>query len=144
MAEISNVRQGKNYSVGEAGPLEALDGKLFVGQTLGFTGMEVSLNRFAPGQVVPFLHQHRRHEEMYVFIKGHGQFQVDGETFDVKPGTIVRVSPEGNRAWRNNSQDDLYCLVVQANVDSLTGQDGIRNDGPIAWPEYRRPFSQQP
>lgn len=136
MAEITNIRHGKNYTVGEAGALEGLDGKLFMGQVLGFTGMEVSLNRFKPGQEVPFLHQHKQHEEMYLFIKGRGQFQVDGETFEVKPGTVVRVSPDGNRAWRNNSQEDLYCVVIQANVSSLTGQDGIRNEQQaMVWPE---------
>ncbi len=136
MAEVTHVRHGKHYTVGETGALEGLDGKLFIGQALGFTGMEVSLNRFKPGQEVPFLHQHKKHEEMYLFVKGHGQFQVDGETFDVKPGTIVRVSPDGNRAWRNNSTEDLYCIVIQANVDSLTGQDGIRNEKePIVWPK---------
>lgn len=133
MAGVSDVRRGINYTVGETGPMDQLDAKLFVGQDLGFTGMQVSLNRFAPGQEVPFLHQHRQHEEMYVFIQGNGQFQVDGETFDVKPGTIVRVLPDGKRAWRNNSDQDLLCVVIQANLDSLTGQDGIRMDQPIAW-----------
>lgn len=135
MAEVNEIRSGKNFAVGEAGPMEALDGKLFLGKALGFSGMEVSLNRFAPGQEVPFIHQHRLHEEMYLFIQGHGQFQVDGEVFDVQPGTIVRVLPQAKRAWRNSSADeDLLCVIVQANVESLTGQDGIRLDEPLNWP----------
>lgn len=133
MAAVENIRQGKNYTVGESGPLEGLDGKLFLGKALGFTGMEISLNRFSPGQVVPFLHQHRQHEEMYIFIQGEGQFQVDGDVFEVHPGTVVRVSPEGSRAWRNNSTQDLYCIIVQANQDSLTDQDGIRGEHLISW-----------
>lgn len=133
MAEVTNIRHGQNYAVGEAGPLDQLDAKLFLGKALGFTGMEVSLNRFRPGDEVPFVHQHREHEEMYLFVKGHGQFQVDGEVFDVKPGTIVRVLPEGKRAWRNNSTEDLYCVVIQANVGSLTDKDGIINDDPLTW-----------
>jgi quercetin dioxygenase-like cupin family protein len=133
MAEITQVRRGKHYTVGEAGDIAELDQKLFVGKPLGFTGMEVSLNRFLPGQEVPFLHQHKKHEEMYLFIQGHGQFQVDGEVFDVHPGTIVRVLPDGKRAWRNNSQQDLVAIVIQANLDSLTDQDGIRHEGTIDW-----------
>lgn len=135
MAAVSDIRHGKNFTVGETGPLTALDGKLFLGKDLGFTGMEVSLNRFGPGQQVPFMHQHRQHEEMYLFISGQGQFQVDGEAFDVKPGTVVRVLPDAQRAWRNNSTDDLICIVIQANVGSLTGQDGIRGSAEIHWPE---------
>ena len=134
MASVTDVRHGENYSVGETGPMSQLDAKLFVGQALGFTGMEVSLNRFEPGQEVPFVHQHRQHEEMYLFIQGRGQFQVDGETFDVEPGTIVRVLPDAKRAWRNNSGEDLLCIVIQANVDTLTGQDGIRLEEPLTWP----------
>ncbi|MDA8204519.1 MAG: hypothetical protein M0Z36_00475 [Thermaerobacter sp.] len=42
MASVTNIRQGKNYAVGEAGPMEALDEKLFIGKALGFSGMEVS------------------------------------------------------------------------------------------------------
>ena len=135
MASVTNIRQGKNYAVGEAGPMEALDEKLFIGKAFGFSGMEVSLNRFTPGQEVPFVHQHRLHEEMYIFIRGRGQFQVDGETFEVRPGTIVRVLPEGKRAWRNNSDEDLFCIVIQANIESLTGKDGIRLEDSLSWPE---------
>ena len=43
MASVTNIRQGKNYAAGEAGPMEALDEKLFIGKALGFSGMEVSL-----------------------------------------------------------------------------------------------------
>lgn len=135
MAEVTNIRNGKNYSVGEAGPLEELDGKLFIGRALGFTGMEVSLNRFMPGQSVQFTHQHKLHEEMYLFIRGRGQFLIDGDLVDVKPGTYLRVLPDAVRAWRNNSTEELYCIVIQANLDTLTGQDGIRGPSPVPWPE---------
>lgn len=135
MAEVTNIHSATNYTVGQAGPLELLDSKLFIGRSLDFTGMEVSLNRFVPGQTVPFLHQHRQHEEMYLFIKGHGQFQVDGDIIDVGPGTIIRVLPDGMRAWRNNSDEDLYCIVIQANAGTLTGQDGIRHETPPVWPD---------
>lgn len=135
VAEVTNIRSGTHYTVGEAGSLEELDAKLFVGRALGFTGMEVSLNRFAPGQSVPFVHQHRKHEEMYLFIKGHGEFQIDKETFPVGPGTVVRVLPDAKRAWRNNATEELYCVVIQANLDTLTGQDGIRHDHDPVWPD---------
>ncbi len=133
MSNVTHVRHQEHYSVGQVGPMEDWDAKLFVGRELGFTGMEVSLNRLPPGQEVPFLHQHKLHEEMYLFIGGQGQFQVDGEVFDVHPGTIVRVMPEGRRAWRNNSDSELWCIVIQANLDSLTGQDGVRLGEALTW-----------
>lgn len=133
MAEVRRVREGTHYTVGEAGPLEELDAKLFVGKPLGFTGMEVSLNRVAPGQGVPFLHRHRLHEEMYLFLRGEGEFQVDDDLFPVHAGSVVRVEPDAVRGWHNTGDEDLYCIVIQANVGSLTGQDGIRLEDEPGW-----------
>ncbi len=133
MAEVTATKTGRHYTVAEAGNLEALEKKEFIAETLGFTGMQVSLNRAVPGQSSPYLHAHRQHEELYLFLAGTGEFQVDGEVLAVKPGTMIRVAPDGRRAWRNNSDSDLLFIVVQANVGTLTGQDGIRLDGDPAW-----------
>ncbi len=134
MAEVGATSKGTHYTVAEAGDLGELEKKEFIAQTLGFTGMQVSLNRALPGQAAPYLHAHRQHEELYLFLGGTGEFQVDGDVLPVKPGTMIRVAPEGRRAWRNNSSGDLLFIVVQANVGSLTGQDGIRLDGDPSWP----------
>lgn len=85
---------------------------------LGFSGMEVSL--VAPGGS-PFVHQHRQHE-VYLFIQGHGQFQVDDEILEVGPGTVMRVEPEGPRPWRLNSQ--VY-FIMQTNVGPLTSHNEL-------------------
>jgi uncharacterized cupin superfamily protein len=135
MASVSDVRSGAHYTVGEAGPLAELDAKLFIGQALGFSSMEVSLNRLAPGTGSPFMHQHREHEELYLFLKGTGQFLIDGTVIPVGPGTLIRVEPEARRAWRNNGDADLEFIVVQANRHSLTGNDGIRLDEQAPWPD---------
>ena len=133
MAEVRDVKTGAHYQVGQAGALEALEGKLFIGATMGFTGMEVSLNRVPRDQASPFMHAHHRHEELYLFLHGQGEFQVDRDVFPVEPGTMVRVAPDGHRAWRNTGDGELVFVVVQANVDSLTPQDGIRFDEAPAW-----------
>lgn len=133
MAQVSDIRQGSHYAVGEIGDMSALDAKLFVAKALALTGMEVSFNRAAPGQESPFLHQHRQHEELYIFLSGQGQFQVDGQVIDVHPGTLVRVNPEGARAWRNTGTQDMTFIVIQANVGSLTAQDGMRSDRKAEW-----------
>ncbi len=134
MAEVTATKNGIHYTVAEAGNFGELEKKEFIAQTLGFTGMQVSLNRATPGQASPYLHAHRQHEELYLFLWGTGEFQVDGDVLPVKPGTMIRVAPEGQRAWRNNSSSDLLFIVVQANVGTLTGQDGIRLDGDPSWP----------
>lgn len=134
MAEVVGTKTGTHYTVAEAGDLGALEKKEFIAETMGFTGMQVSLNRAVPGQAAPYLHAHRQHEELYLFLAGTGEFQVDGDVLAVKPGTMIRVAPEGRRAWRNNSAQDLLFIVVQANVGTLTGQDGMRLEENPAWP----------
>ncbi|TJY42024.1 hypothetical protein E5161_11165 [Cohnella pontilimi] len=69
---------------------------------------------------------------------GRGQFQVDGQIFDVKEGTTVRVAPEGERTLRNNGTGDLYFIVVQAQAGSLrqwVETDGVILDKPVTWQE---------
>jgi len=95
-------------------------GKLFLRARVGLTGMEVSLNSLRPEAAVPFLHTHREHEELYVFLSGSGEFVVDGERFPVEPGSVVKVDPAGRRSWRNTGSEPLTYVVIQAKADSVT------------------------
>lgn len=136
---------GKNFSVVEAGSFSGLlnmskdpiPGKYFLKDRLGLTGMEVSLNQLPEGGSIPF-HTHLENEELYIFTGGRGQFQVDGQIFDVKEGTVIRVSPEGERTLRNNGTGDLYFIVIQAQAGSLrqwVATDGVILDRPVTWQE---------
>lgn len=153
MAESSLKKtDGKNFTAANIGKWKELDnytfthsnlpagfpGKLFLKKELGLTGMEVSLNKMLPGEGMPFYHTHQANEELYVFLKGKGQFQIDGEVIDVKEGTVIRVAPDGIRAWRNNSSEELYFIVIQAKADSLSGEnisDGKGTGAPVNWTE---------
>ena len=152
MAESSLKKaEGKNFTVGDIGEWGELNNytfthpnlpaavprKLFLKKELGLTGMEVSLNKTLPGEGVPFYHGHKANEELYIFIKGKGQFQIDGEVIDVSEGTVIRVAPDGVRAWRNNSSEELYFIVTQAKSDSFPGStiaDGKGARAPVNWP----------
>jgi mannose-6-phosphate isomerase-like protein (cupin superfamily) len=145
-------RQGANYSVTELGPADAwkgytaevaslpgikVPGKFFLHPVLGLTGMEISINCLPARGKVPFYHTHRAHEELYLFIKGEGQFQVDGDVIDIREGTALRVAPAGERTWRNNSQQDLYYIVIQAPQGGLGAsgtEDGVTVQRKVAWP----------
>lgn len=118
----------------------AYPGKLFLKKVLRLTGMEVSLNKLARGTQIPFYHKHQEHEEIYLFIKGNGQFQIDGEIIDVREGTVIRVAPNGVRTWRNNSSEDLFFVVIQAKEGSLSGEnisDGLGVGRGVEWPDPR-------
>lgn len=111
-------------------------GKVFLGQMLGLSGMEVSLGQLPPGVSIPFLHAHKQNEELYLVISGEGEMQVDGEKIPLSPGSAIRVSPEGVRCWRNSGQEALNYLVIQAKAGSLeqaTAGDGVIPDRPLVW-----------
>lgn len=144
--------QGSHFTVAELGAPEAwkgytaevaslpgvqVPGKFFLHPVLGLTGMEVSINCLPAGAKVPFYHAHRRHEELYLFLRGRGQFQVDGEVIEIREGTVIRVSTPGERTWRNNSSEDLHYIVIQAPEGGLASpgtEDGVAVQRKVAWP----------
>lgn len=147
-----DIVKGENFSGTQVGALNELDnyqffhplgkgrgfpGKLFLKEPLAMTGMEVSMNKLPAGQSVPFYHQHREHEELYIFLRGKGQFLVDGKVIDVREGSVIRVAPEGVRTWRNDSREDLYYIVIQAKAGSLSAneiEDGVVLPEKVSWP----------
>lgn len=125
----------KNYSLQDIGPLtnladleyQGVRGKFFLGEELGLTGCEVSLNRLPAGKKMPFVHAHKKNEELYIVIGGNGTFYVDGEEFPIREGSLIRVAPAGERAWKAGDAD-LYFICIQAQEGSLTQatlEDGI-------------------
>lgn len=148
----STSEQGTNFSVAEIGAIDAwksytaqikglpgvdVPGKLFLNPILGLTGMEVSVNCLPAGAAVPFYHKHHLHEELYLFLKGRGQFQVDEKTIEIREGTVLRVSPDGERTWRNNAEEDLFYIVIQAMAFSISTEgteDGYSVQRQVDWP----------
>ena len=109
-------------------------GKLFLHGPLKMTGAEVSLNRMAPGKAMPFLHRHRLHEEIYFFIDGEGEFQVDDVVFAIGPGSVVRVDPAAARGWRSTGSDPLDYIVLQVPHNGFQGLGEIEDGEPVAQP----------
>ncbi|HEX9080071.1 MAG TPA: cupin domain-containing protein [Desulfuromonadaceae bacterium] len=133
----------KNFTAEHTGPFETLlnrdflgfHGKYFIGRDLGLTGCEVSLNRLPAGKGIPFVHSHKKNEELYIVLRGSGTFFVDGEEFPIQEGSLVRVAPEGERAWKAGDED-LYFICIQAAAGSLsqaTLDDGTRLATRTSW-----------
>jgi mannose-6-phosphate isomerase-like protein (cupin superfamily) len=111
-------------------------GKLFLRGLLGSAGLEMSLNVVQPGKGMPFLHRHQENDEVYVVIGGRGRFVVDGECIDIQEGSVVRINPQGARAWRNNSDAPLHFLCIQYRADSVIQGgtlDGRKVEGTPTW-----------
>ena len=149
MKQIEKIAAAKNFSAVNVGKLDELGdyllelgpdvkipGKVFGGVVVVATGGEFSFQIFRPGTETGFLHTHKKHEELYFFLKGKGEFQVDGQIFPVSEGSIVRVAPDGKRSVRNNGEEPLIMLCVQYRGDTFTAEDtadGNILDTPVKW-----------
>lgn len=134
--ESGSLRSWIDNSVDIPG-LGSVPGKLFLKDAMGLTSAEISINALPPGGGMPFHHSHRQNEEIYIFLHGTGQMQIDGETFDVREGTIVKVSPKGERVWRNNGNETLVYVVMQMKANSLEQwgtADADIPQKPVVWP----------
>ena len=113
-----------------------IPGKVFGGAAVKAGGAGFSLQVFAPGTEGGFYHVHKDHEELYFFLAGTGEYQVDGRNIPVKEGSVVRVSPAGKRAVRNTGTAPLVMLCIQYNVaapGSVNSSDGTILDEPVVW-----------
>lgn len=149
MKEIKEIVSSENFSAINVGKLNELGdyelalapnvvipGKVFCGASLGTTGSEFSFQLFMPGKESGFLHTHKEHEELYFFLSGTGEFQVDGKIFPIAEGSVVKVAPAGKRSVRNNGTTPLIMLCVQYKSGTFTEQDAM--DGnilrePVKW-----------
>lgn len=132
---VGNLNELSDYVL-ELGPGVKIPGKVFGGAALQATGGEFSFQVFKPGTETGFLHIHKVHEELYFFLKGKGEFQVDGEVFPISEGSVVRVSPAGKRSVRNNGEEPLVMLCVQYRGGTFTAEDaadGVILNEPVKW-----------
>lgn len=149
MKQIKQIANASNFKAVDFGELSELKdyvlelgtgmkipGKVFGGTVLGADGGDFSFQMFQPGTETGFLHKHKQHEELYFFLRGKGEFQVDGQIFPVKEGSVVRVAPEGERSVRNNGTEPLIMLCVQYKGNTFTAEDasdGIILEKQIKW-----------
>ncbi len=149
MKQIEKIAAGAGYtciSVGkmaylsehvlELGPEVKIPGKVFAGAAAGATGAEFSFQSFPAGTQTGFLHTHRTHEELYFFLAGEGQMQVDGEIIPVAEGSVVRVAPAPKRSVRNTGNEPLVMLCIQYKEASFSAEDATDGEilaEPVEW-----------
>lgn len=88
---------------------------------LGLTGAEVSMNHLPAGTGVPFVHAHKKNEEIYIVLSGKGKAVVDGDEILLQAGDVVRISPEGKRQFSAASDSELSYACIQVKAGSLEG-----------------------
>ena len=125
----------KNYQATSVGDIQA-KGRVTLHNELALTGSEVSINELPPGVSVPFVHSHKRNEEVYIVVKGKGRFYVDGDEFEVAEGSVIRVDPAGQRCITADSQTPIRYVCIQTEAKSLvqfTEGDGVILETKPSW-----------
>ena len=95
---------------------------------LGLTGAEISVNNLPAGAGVPFVHYHKKNEEIYFVISGKGQAVIDGETVELTAGDWLRVEPKARRQFSAAADEGISFICIQVRENSLeeyTADDAI-------------------
>ena len=143
MKQLEKLSENSNFTAVNMGHLNSimdyslihpvskrvLEGKVFLKNATNSTGTEISFNSLPPHSEQPYFHIHRKNEETYIILKGSGFFQVDDDCFEITEGSVIRVSPQGNRGICNSSDETMTYMVIQSKENSLeeyTTEDGER------------------
>ena len=95
---------------------------------LGLTGAEISVNNLPAGAGVPFVHYHKKNDEIYFVISGKGQAIIDGETVELTAGDWLRVAPKARRQFSAAADEGISFICIQVRENSLeeyTADDAI-------------------
>lgn len=132
--EASQIAKGENFMAVDMGTWAEIsryvtgpfEGKVFLKDVLGATGSEISFGSLPANTPLPFFHTHKQNEEIYVVLRGEGQMQLDGQVFDLKEGSVVRVSPKAVRSLKSGPGGLVFmCMQTKAgSLEQWTGDDG--------------------
>jgi quercetin dioxygenase-like cupin family protein len=126
---------GANHKVSSIGNIQSL-GRVTLNSKLLLTGSEISINELPAGVSIPFVHSHKRNEEVYVVLKGKGQFYIDGDEFDVEEGSVIRIDPAGARCLKADGETPIRYACIQTEAKSLvqfTEKDGLGVEAKPTW-----------
>jgi mannose-6-phosphate isomerase-like protein (cupin superfamily) len=108
----------KNYSKVSVPTGEA---RIELHDRLQLTGAEVSVNTLPAGAGVPFVHSHKKNEEIYAILAGKGKAVIDGSEIELDAGDWIRVAPEGKRQFSAAADSSVTYACIQVKAGSLEG-----------------------
>lgn len=97
------------------------EGRVELHETLSLTGAEISINNLPAGASVPFVHSHKRNEEIYGILAGKGKVVIDGEEIALTAGDWLRISPAAKRQFFAAEDAEISFVCIQTKEDSLGG-----------------------
>jgi len=95
--------------------------------TLHLTGAEISINNLPAGGSVPFVHHHKKNEEIYYITAGSGHAMIDVTKVELATGDWLKINPAGKRQFFAGAQGMSYvCIQVKAgSLEGFTMDDGV-------------------
>ena len=97
----------------------ASDARTELHDKLNLTGAEISVNNLPAGAGVPFVHYHKKNEEIYFVISGKGQAVIDDETVELAAGDWLRVAPKARRQFSAATDEGISFICIQVRENSL-------------------------
>lgn len=95
---------------------------------LALTGAQISINNLPASAGVPFVHSHKKNEEIYAVLSGKGKAVIDGETVELEAGDWLRVAPAAKRQFSaaRDSAISFVCIQVRENsLEEYTENDAV-------------------
>ncbi|HUO43007.1 MAG TPA: cupin domain-containing protein [Methylomirabilota bacterium] len=84
---------------------------LFSSKTHGVRSAAVGTVTIPPGSKSDY-HAHEKSDEFWIFTKGHGKVNVDGNVVEVQPGVVVLAPAESHHQIINNGRDTLHAYWI--------------------------------
>ena len=97
----------------------ANDARTELHDSLQLTGAEISVNNLPAGASVPFVHYHKKNEEIYFITSGKGKAIVDGDTIELASGDWLRISPAARRQFFAAPNEGISYVCIQVRENSL-------------------------
>lgn len=93
------MEERPTWKVAQLDEIERLGGDIPVREHLGIQAF--GINALTPDEDGTLVNEHDEagtgQEELYIVLDGNATFEVDGETVDASPGTLVFVGPQSRR-----------------------------------------------
>ena len=106
----------------------AQDARTELHDTLSLTGAEISVNNLPAGAGVPFVHSHKKNEEIYIILSGNDKAVIDDETVELNAGDFMRIAPSAKRQFfaGDDSAIRFVCIQVQEHsLEEYTAEDAV-------------------
>ena len=97
----------------------ASDARTELHDKLNLTGAEISVNNLLAGAGVPFVHYHKKNEEIYFVTAGKGTVVIDGQTVELAAGDWLRIAPAARRQFSAAANEGISFICIQVRENSL-------------------------